>query len=316
MRHAEQRYLGAVMERPRSGQALEAGGDPAALDVGEAQRHVARHAQRRGQHDAAAGAVDPQRDAAGAPAADEGQRQLGIGVEDRDSVGFGQHTPGSYAVTSPSAAAPCRRSWSATARHQSSPQAAFISGVKASPRPCSRLQISAHQPARSARPSPRNRHDAHRGHAPSAAVRRACKPGDGRAQHRHQLLLLLGEVAREHAPDVQAQSSNSRPVEQVGGHARNRRDLGEARLNKRDFLGVMARGNARRALPVISRPDRLVASVTCVRARAPTPPRRRGRSGSSRRCRRGRSSRPGSWRGTAGGSPRRSRTAARRGSRW
>ena len=90
VRLAEQWHLGAVGEGPPRRQALQAGGDPAGLGLGEADGGGARHAQGRGQHDAPAGRVDAQRGAAGAGAAHEGDGQGIAGMSNGQLLGLGQ----------------------------------------------------------------------------------------------------------------------------------------------------------------------------------------------------------------------------------
>ena len=89
VRLAEQGHLGAVGERPPRRQALQAGGDPAGLGLGEAHGGAAGHAQGRGQHDPAAGRVDAQRGAAGAGAAHEGHGQGIAGMNNGQLLGLG-----------------------------------------------------------------------------------------------------------------------------------------------------------------------------------------------------------------------------------
>jgi len=89
MGYTEEGHLGTVVERTCLRQALEPRRDPAALEMSKTQRHVARHAQRRRQHDLPPGGVDPQRHPARTAAAHEGHRQLGAGMGNGNLLGVG-----------------------------------------------------------------------------------------------------------------------------------------------------------------------------------------------------------------------------------
>ena len=94
---AEQRHLGAIDEGTPGRQAFQACGDPARLLLGKANRRAARHAQRRGQHNAPPGRVDPQRGAARPGTSQEGHRQHGSRMGDAELFrlrnGFFEETP-------------------------------------------------------------------------------------------------------------------------------------------------------------------------------------------------------------------------------
>ena len=90
MRHAEQRHLGTVAERPSLGQAIESGGNPAGLRLGEVHCRAAGHAQRRRQHDAPVGRIDTQRGAPRPGVAHEGDGQRISGMSNGQLLGLGQ----------------------------------------------------------------------------------------------------------------------------------------------------------------------------------------------------------------------------------
>ena len=89
VRLAEQREVGAVGERTPRRQALQPRRDPSGLRFGEAQGGAARHAQRRREHDAPPRRIDPQRGAARACTADEGDGQGIAGMSNGQLLGPG-----------------------------------------------------------------------------------------------------------------------------------------------------------------------------------------------------------------------------------
>ena len=92
VRHAKQRDLHPVVERPAFRQMLQAGGDPERLGMGEPDRHIARHAQRRAEHDPAARRIDAQRHTTRPCASDESDGKLGIGMDDGELLRRGHRT--------------------------------------------------------------------------------------------------------------------------------------------------------------------------------------------------------------------------------
>src|SRR3954470_5150253 len=71
---------------------------------------------------------------------------------------------------------------------------------------------------------------------------------DGSPKHDHQLLLLKREVGRKQPTQVGRNLEKPR-VEEIGGGAGDRHDLGEARLNERDLLRCHGAGSKASALP-------------------------------------------------------------------
>src|SRR5215475_3510413 len=59
---------------------------------------------------------------------------------------------------------------------------------------------------------------------------------DDGAEHRHQLLLLLGEVLRERRAHLRRDLEQA-SVKQVGGRGGDWNDLGKARLHELDLVG-------------------------------------------------------------------------------
>ena len=118
------------------------------------------------------------------------------------------------------------------------------------------------------------------------------------------------------ARDAVERRAHQRAAVHRGGHARRGDDGGRLLRRAREGVSTCSARPASGTRFTNWMPARASASVRQnVAAQRPShlhrlTPRRRSRSGSSRRCRRARNSPPGSWRDTAGDSPRRNRTAA------